>query len=294
VWHHLFGKGIVATPSDFGKHGDRPSHPELLDWLATELSHNHWSVKHLQRLILNSATYKQTTQHRPEADSADPENRLLSRQNLRRIDAETLRDAILQAAGNLNPKMFGAPVPVMIDVDGQIVVGVDTTDTAGRPTGKVVPLNGEEFRRSVYLQSRRSRPVGLLETFDLPRMEPNCEARSASTVAPQSLSLMNNDFVLNQSVALATKIARESGSDPVARVKNAWRSALCKDATPEDVAASVRFLNDQSTALSTAKQPDAKAAQPTRSLIVPATPEDRALATLCQALLSSNAFLYID
>jgi hypothetical protein len=294
VWHHLFGKGIVATPSDFGKHGDRPSHPELLDWLATELSRNQWSVKHLHRLILNSATYKQTTQHRPETDSADPENRLLSRQNLRRIDAETLRDAILHAAGNLNPKMFGAPVPVMIDVDGQIVVGVDTTDTAGRPTGKVVPLNGEEFRRSIYLQSRRSRPVGLLETFDLPRMEPNCEARSASTVAPQSLSLMNNDFVLNQSVILATKIGRESGSDPAARSKNAWRSVLGKDATPDDVAESVRFLKDQSAALSTPTQPDAKPAQPTRSVTVPATPEDRALATLCQALLSSNAFLYID
>ena len=294
IWHHLFGKGIVGTPGDFGKHGDRPSHPELLDWLATELSQNHWSIKHLHRLILNSATYKQTTDHRPATDSADPENRLLARQNLRRIQAETLRDAILHTAGNLNPRMFGAPVPVMMDVDGQIVVGVDTTDTAGRPTGKVVPLNGEEFRRSVYLQSRRSRPVGLLETFDLPRMEPNCEARSASTVAPQSLSLMNNDFVLNQSAILATKIAREAGADPTVRVKSAWRAVLCKEATPDDIANSVRFLKEQSAALATSPTTESKPTQNTRSIAVPTAPEDRALATLCQALLSSNAFLYID
>ena len=294
VWHHLFGKGIVATPGDFGKHGDRPSHPELLDWLATELSQNHWSLKHLQRLILNSATYRQTTTHSAEADAADPENRLLSRQNLRRINAETLRDAILHTAGNLNPKMFGAPVPVMIDVDGQIVVGVDTTDTAGRPTGKIVPLNGEEFRRSVYLQSRRSRPVGMLETFDLPRMEPNCEARSASTVAPQSLSLMNNDFVLNQSAILAERIARESGSDPATRARNAWKIVLNKDPSSEELQSSIHFLAGQSKALSESATDTPKMPAAIRPILIPKDPADRALATLCQALMSSNAFLYID
>jgi hypothetical protein len=293
IWHHLFGRGIVATPGDFGKHGDRPSHPELLDWLATELSQNHWSLKHLQRLILNSATYRQTTTHSAEADAADPENRLLARQNLRRINAETLRDAILHTAGNLNPKMFGAPVPVMIDVDGQIVVGIDTTDTAGRPTGKVIPLNGEEFRRSIYLQSRRSRPVGMLETFDLPRMEPNCEIRSASTVAPQSLSLMNNDFVLNQSAILTERIVRESGADPAARVRTAWKITLNRDPSSEELTNTLRFLSDQSKALA---QPATETPKTTgaRALNVPQDPDARALATLCQALMSSNAFLYID
>jgi hypothetical protein len=126
----------------------------------------------------------------------DPDNLLLSRASVRRLDAETLRDAMLSVSGQLNPKMFGPPVPVMLDTDGQVIVGVDTTDTAGRPTGKVVPLNGEEFRRSVYVQMRRTRPLALLEAFDLPKMEPNCELRSASTVAPQSLTLMNSAFAL--------------------------------------------------------------------------------------------------
>jgi hypothetical protein len=181
----------------------------------------------------------------------------------------------------------------MIDVDGQIVVGIDTTDTAGRPTGKVIPLNGEEFRRSIYLQSRRSRPVGMLETFDLPRMEPNCEIRSASTVAPQSLSLMNNDFVLNQSAILAERIVRESGADPAARVRTAWKITLNRDPSSEELTNTLQFLSDQSKALA---QPVTETPKTTgaRALNVPQDPDARALATLCQALMSSNAFLYID
>src|SRR5258706_10754609 len=112
--------------------------------------------------------------------------------------------------------MFGGPVPVMFDEDGQVVVGVDTTDTAGRPSGKFVPMNGEEFRRSLYIQMRRSRPLGMLETFDLPRMEPNCELRNASTVAPQSLAMMNGEFVLAQSKFFAERVAREACAEPTA------------------------------------------------------------------------------
>ena len=134
---------------------------------------------------------------------------------------EKFRDAMLTVTGKINLKMFGAPVPVMSDEDGQIVVGVDTNDTAGRPSGKFVSLEGEEFRRSLYIQMRRTKPIGMLEAFDLPRMEPNCELRNASTVATQSLAMMNGDFAITQSKYFAERVVREAGSDVPAQVKRA-------------------------------------------------------------------------
>ena len=208
-----------------------------------------YCVKELHRIILNSATYKQTSERSQEKDAIDPDNLLLARTSIRRIDAETLRDSMLVASGKLNRKMFGSPVPVTIDLDGQVIVGVDTTDTAGRPSGKMIPLNGEEFRRSVYVQMRRNRPLGMLETFDLPKMEPNCEARAASTVAPQSLALMNSAFSLQQAELFADRILSEAGSDPSAQIRQAWRIALQTEPTTEQFENASRFLKTQTTTL---------------------------------------------
>src|SRR5690606_4787928 len=130
---------------------------------------------------------------------------------LRRLEAEAVRDAVLAVSGKLNPKPFGEPVPVMADPAGQWVVGIENLD-AGRPLA-VIPLNGEEFRRSVYVQARRTRPLAVLGTLDLPRMEPNCEARDSSTVAPQSLMLMNNEFILEQAEHFARRVHGEVGDD---------------------------------------------------------------------------------
>ncbi len=301
VWHHLFGRGIVATPADFGRQGERPSHPELLDWLASEFTDNGWRLKNLHRLLLHSATYRQSSTRTPQKDAADPDNRLFARALVRRMDAEALRDSMLLASGALNRKMFGAPVPVRLDLHGQVVEGVDTNDSAGRPTGKVVSLQGEEFRRSLYVQMRRSRPLGMLETFDLPKMEPNCEARSASTVAPQSLALMNSDFALSQSRLMAERIRREAGTDPQACARLAWRLALAKDAQPGELEKSRLFLEHQTATLRDARPkaaPESPGAVPAPPAVPagapPSDPELNALATLCQALFSSNAFLYID
>jgi hypothetical protein len=256
---------------------------------------------------MNSAAYKQSSTRTAEGDAVDPDNLLLSRASVRRLDAETLRDAMLSVSGQLNPKMFGAPVPVMLDTDGQVIVGVDTTDTAGRPTGKVVPLNGEEFRRSVYVQMRRTRPLALLEAFDLPKMEPNCELRSASTVAPQSLTLMNSGFALGAATAFAERVQREAGTAPQARIQRAWKLALGTLPTPAELDRAGAFLKDQTRTLQA--KPAATPAPPTAppKAGVPAAaapaktggapvqpPELAALATLCQALLNSNAFLYAD
>jgi hypothetical protein len=191
---------------------------------------------------------------------------------------------MLKVSGKLNPKMFGAPVPVMLDFDGQVIIGVDTS-LDGRPSGKVVPMNGEDFRRSIYVQMRRTLPLGMLETFDLPRMEPNCDARAASTVAPQSLTLMNNQFSLTQSRFFAKRVADEAGADPAARARLAWKMALSKDPSPEQVADSVKFLDLQTKTLKAVQDQKSEAAK---------DPALGALATLCQAILSSNAFLYIE
>jgi hypothetical protein len=297
IWHHHFGRGIVGTVADFGHLGDRPTHPELLDWLASELVERKWSLKEMHRLIMNSAVYKQSSGRTAERDTVDPDNLLLSRAPVRRLDAETLRDSMLLVSGRLNPKMFGPPVPVMLDTDGQVVVGVDTTDTAGRPTGKVVPLNGEEFRRSVYVQMRRSRPLTLLDTFDLPRMEPNCELRTASTVAPQSLTLMNSGFALEVATAFAERVQREAGPKPEDQIQRAWKLALGTHPSDAELLRSVAFLKDQTLTLqakpaSPPPAPAKTAAAPTAPAGHP--PELDALATLCQALLNSNAFLYAD
>jgi hypothetical protein len=292
VWHHHFGKGIVASLGDFGHLGDRPSHPELLDWLASEFVAKGWSLKQLHREILNSTAYRQTSARDGQKDRLDPDNRLLGRMNSRRLEAETIRDAMLVITGKLNPKMFGASVPVMLDENGQVVVGVNTNDTAGRPSGKYVPLNGEEFRRSLYIQMRRSQPLGMLETFDLPRMEPNCEIRNASTVAPQSLAMMNSEFTLTQSKYLAERVVRDAGAEVEPQVKRAWQLAFGTEPAASDVKDAVAFLAKQTATLKAHPvklPPPRKGEEPP-----PAEPAMQALATFCQALLTSNQFLYID
>ena len=188
VWLNHFGRGLVATPADFGALGERPTHPDLLDWLADELMKGGWTLKRLHRTILTSTAYRQSSRRTAAGDVRDPENRLLGRMPVRRLPAEAVRDAILAATGRLNPHMFGPPVPVAPDETGLVIVGLDNRDTAGRPVGKRGSLGGLEFRRSLYIQVRRSLPLGLLETFDAPAMTPNCDRRTSSTVAPQRWS----------------------------------------------------------------------------------------------------------
>src|SRR5262245_19891731 len=198
VWMHHFGRGIVGTPADFGRLGERPTHPELLDWLAADLVESGWTLKKLHKLIMTSAAYQQSSRRNPAADAIDPDNRLLHRMNLRRLEAEAVRDAVLAASGKLSRKAFGSPVPVREDEVGQIVVGKGMRDVArGITTPEPLPED-EEFRRSVYVLVRRTQPLGMLEAFDAATAEPNCEIRNASTVTPQSLMLMNSEFVLNQ------------------------------------------------------------------------------------------------
>jgi hypothetical protein len=277
---HHFGKGIVGTPGDFGALGERPTHPELLDWLARDFTENGWRLKRLHKQLMTSTAYRQTSQRDAERDRLDADNRLLSRMSVRRLEAEAIRDAVLAVSGRLNRKAGGVPVPVRVDEVGQVVLGVDTTDTAGRPTGKVVSLNGEEFRRSVYVQARRSRTLTLFETFDAAVMEPNCEIRNASTVAPQALLLMNNRFVIDEAEAFAERVRKEAGDEPQAQVTRAWRLAFGRDPEAKDVEAAVAFLASQAEGL--------------KDRAGKKNPRELALTNWCQALLSANRFLYVD
>jgi hypothetical protein len=278
VWMHHFGRGIVATPSDFGALGERPTHPELLDWLAHDFMGHGWRLKRLHKLLMTSTAYRQASRRDPERDRLDPDNHLLGRMSIRRLEAEAIRDSVLAVSGRLNLKQFGAPVPVRVDEVGQVVIGIDTTDTAGRPSGKVIPLFGEEFRRSIYVQVRRSRTLTLFETFDAATMEPNCEIRNASTVAPQALLLMNNRFVIEEAEALAERLRKEAGDDLQGQIMLGWRLAFGKEPAPRDVEETLAFLAEQTETLKGAKK----------------EPRQLALANWCQALLSANRFLYVD
>jgi hypothetical protein len=184
VWMHHFGKGLVSTPADFGKLGTKPSHPEVLDWLADEFISNGWSLKSLHRTILTSTAWRQSKEASPEK-SVFPIP-------LQRLEAETLRDRMLAASGQLDRKLLGRPTKIKEDDTGQVVV------------------DGTQTRRSLYIQVRRSRPVAMLQTFDAPVMETNCESRPSSTVATQSLMLLNGQFILEQAAKLADRAAGEA------------------------------------------------------------------------------------
>ncbi|MCB1092787.1 MAG: DUF1553 domain-containing protein, partial [Verrucomicrobiae bacterium] len=246
VWMHHFGKGLVVSAGDLGALGDKPSHPELLDWLATRFMDGGWSIKDLHRLILSSRVWKQESRRDSERERIDPDNRLLSRQNVRRLEAETLRDSLLAVSGHLNANVGGTPVPVMYNEEGQVVIGNDTTDTAGRQTGKFIPLNGEEYRRSLYVQVRRTRPLEMFAAFDAPSMmDANCEVRPVTTVSPQSLLLMNNVGMREHAQNFAARLEQESGNDPAERVERAWWLSFGRRPSPDDVKAGIEFVAAQ-------------------------------------------------
>jgi hypothetical protein len=290
VWHHYFGRGLVATPGDFGTLGERPTHPELLDWLAHEFVAQGWSLKSLHRLIVTSTAYRQASDN-PSAQAVDPDNQLVGRMRLRRLDAESVRDSLLAVSGRLNTNMFGPPVPVAINAQGQVVVGSQNRDGNGDPTG-VAALGGGEFRRSIYVQVRRTMPVGVMETFDPPALSPNCEARAVSTVPPQALMLMNDPFVLERAGDLAERLRRERPGHIREQITLLWRLLFAAEPTAAEMKQSLLYLVEQTETLRPGLA--GKKADGAKGAATPPDASLQALATLCQALLGSNRFLYLE
>ena len=283
-WMHHFGNGLVRTPGNFGVQGERPSHPRLLDWLASEFMQSGWNLKHLHRIILTSAVYRQTTTRRMELDRIDPENRLLGRMSIRRLETETLRDSLLALSGRLVERMFGSPSPVSLDRVGQRVIIARTQyDPSGRLLRNVAGVGSARFRRTIYVQVRRSMPLSVLQPFDPPTLKPNCELRTVSTNAPQSLQMMNDPFVVEQVNALAARVHREADAKPNARFELAWKMVFGRRPNRNELREGVRFLKEQTAAVRAARK---KTKGPDPALT--------ALSHVCHALVSSNGFLYVD
>ena len=281
VWAHHFGTGIVDTPGDFGFLGGRPTHPELLDWLADEFVQSGWDIKQLHRIIMTSTAYQQTSNRNAQGNQIDRQKRLLWSMPVRRLESEAVRDGILAVSGMLDEQMAGVPVPVMADITGQWVIGKENLN-AGRP-GPVIDMKGQQYRRSLYIQVRRSRPLAVLEPFDLPELAPNCTKRPSSTVPTQSLELLNSDFVTAQSRFFAVKLTKQS-QDIEHQVSQAWRTAFGKEITDEEKEEAISFVTEMQEVLT--KEYESRQLND--------DPIIDAVAVFCQALLSSNQFLYIE
>ena len=267
LWQHHFGRGLVSPPDDFGKMGQPPTHPELLDYLTSELINSGWSIKHLQRLMVLSSAYRMSSRETdPSANSravaVDPDNRLLHRMPVVRLEAEAIRDAILSVSGQLNERLEGPSVPVHLD---EFMTG------RGRPLVSG-PLDGAG-RRSIYLSVRRNFLNPLFLAFDYPPTMTTAGRRGTSNVPAQALSLLNNPFVQQQSIAWAK---RQLGSaDRHSLVDSLYESAFARPASSYERAAAEQFLEEQATANS-----------PARKL--------SACADLCHVLINVKEFIYIE
>lgn len=261
IWRQYFGRGIVTTTDNLGLSGASPSYSDLLDTLAYELLRSGWSQKSLHRLIVTSTVYRQSSAPHPEGFASDPDNSSWWRWPIRRLEAEVIRDGMLAAAGQLDSTLFGPYVPTRQTPVGEVIV--DDKVAGAR-------------RRSVYLQQRRSQTLSLLKVFDAPAVATVCTGRPSSTVPLQSLALLNSDFALSCSEAFAKRLLAETDGSPDALVRRAWNIAVGRDPTQVEQAVAIRFLAAQSQQYSGDRA--------TQS----------ALADLCQMLLASNAFLYVE
>jgi hypothetical protein len=235
LWQHHFGEGIVRTPSNFGKMGERPSHPELLDWLALEFIDRGWSLKAMHRLMLTSEAYQMDSRDIAANVALDPENRLFWRAPRQRLEAETIRDVILAVAGSLDRTMGGPNVFPYIDPD--LFEKSSKRDWPGKPDD-----DPSTWRRSLYVFSKRSIRYPLFETFDQPNLVNTTDRRNRSTVAPQALILMNNGAVLVQAKQFAQRLVREAGQDPAAQVDRAFRLALSRAPDADERKKSIAFV----------------------------------------------------
>jgi cytochrome c553 len=230
IWQHHFGRGIVPSPSEFGPRGQAPTHPELLDWLASEFVVRGWSLKAMHRLVLTSETWKQSSLS-AASSARDPENRLLARMNRVRLEGEAIRDGLLAISGRLNPEMYGPGVfpPVPADV------------LKGSRGWTVSADARDHVRRSIYIFARRNLRFPFLEVFDAPDSNLSCPERGRSTTAPQSLTLLNADDVVSAAKGTAERLQKEAGTTDE-RVALAYRLILGRKPAEREAAVAREFL----------------------------------------------------
>ncbi|MEE3199063.1 MAG: DUF1549 and DUF1553 domain-containing protein [Planctomycetota bacterium] len=256
LWQHHFGVGLVKTSDNFGRVGDKPTHPELLDWLAGELIRGGWRLKPIHRLIMTSAVYTQDTAWDKKRHGIDPGNKLLWRRQPRRLQAEILRDSIMNTAGSLNRQLFGPSIKPWVSKDA-----IKTGSTNKWPTN--VKDGPKTWRRSIYVFMRRSMRVPFFETFDVPDAMTSRGVREKTTVATQALLLMNNEFVRKQAELFARRL---EGKEPRIAVEEAYWLALSRQPTEEEIKLSLELINS----------------------------EGQSLANFCHILFTLNEFIYVD
>jgi hypothetical protein len=261
IWQFRMGDGLVRTPNDFGVMGDKPQSHALLDWLAAEFMERDWSVKSIDRLIVTSATYRQSSEPDEAKAKIDPQNRLFWRMNRKRFDAEMIRDAALSVAGTLNPEIGGRPVRIPIEPE---VYDLIFTEYERDGLWPVSPDSRVRNRRGLYLLNKRSVRLPLLSAFDQPDAITSCPVRPVSTHALQALTLFNSDFMQEVSQAFAARLEKSCGGDRGCRIDTAWRLALSRPPRPEESRLAAEFFRSGGT-----------------------------LPDFCLALFNRNEFLYV-
>lgn len=263
LWQHLFGRGLVPTPDDFGRMGQPPSHPELLDWVAAELIRGGWSLKHVQRKLVTSYSFRMSSQAADAvAEQRDPQNVLLHRAHIQRLEAEGVRDSLLLISGRLDDRMYGDSMPVHL---------TEFMEGRGRP-GASGPLDGDG-RRSLYINVRRNFLTPLFLAFDFPTPFTTMGRRSTSNVPAQALTLMNNPFVVQQAERWVHQA--EARTNPRDRIQALYQAAFSRSATPEEVQAAEEFLAAQGSEYGSVNDP-------------------RAWTDLAHVLLNTKEFVFVE
>jgi hypothetical protein len=277
LWQHLFGEGIVPSPENFGKSGEPPSHPELLEWLGSEFARTGWRIKPMLKLMITSTAYRQASRV-PQAVAAgqadpqqvDPGNKLLWKMRLRRLEAEAIRDSILAVSGQLDPAVGGPPILSKAHADGRVVID-----------DKQLPSPTARNRRSVYLLFRRTFNLSLLNVFDQPQVSVNCTRRDTSAVPLQALAMLNDPFVSEQAGHFTDRVQRLAPGSPGKAIACAFRLALARPPSAAEENICMRLLERQARILRETKFPEAEA-------------ERKALLELCHTLLNTSEFIYVE
>jgi hypothetical protein len=277
VWQHHFGQGLVRTVNDFGARCDPPTHPELLEWLAQEFVNGGWKLKPLHALIMTSSTYLQDSLFDDASAKVDSDDRWLWRRRPQRIESEILRDAMLAVSGTLNSEMFGPAVKAPIATEA--IQARNMTD----PYPADLKETPATHRRSLYLFHKRVVPYPLMQAFDGPDAQASCGRRINTTVAPQALALLNDRFVRARAEDLARRLTHEAGEATTAQVRLAWRLALAREPSTDELKSSAAFIEAQFSARAQRGSDEERKGAP-----------HLALADFCQALFAMNEFIYVD
>ena len=320
IWQHHFGRGIAGNPNNFGAKGAKPTHPELLDYLAAHFVENGWAMKRMHRQLMTSAAYRQSSRH-PDAEKLhvdDPNNELLAYFQPRRLTAEELRDAMLYVTGELNPAQGG--LPIMPEINMEVALQPRMIQFSLAPAYQPSPTPAQRNRRTIYAYRVRGQADPFLELFNQPNPNDSCEIRDAAAVTPQAFTLLNSDVVTDRSIAFALRLQQEA-PDAESQIKLAFALALGREPTDAERSRLLTYGADMRRYHEGIKvAPVTFPTEITRSLVeefsgevfeyteilpvfehyvadqkaADVTPQTRALADVCLLLLNTNEFLYVQ